>query len=90
MRSVYKLSVAAAALLPLLSCNHDSDSSLPSASGSLMSKRDIAVMLASLPLGAEQVGEVYDAVESSSGNGYDEEYLMSDMAMGSATSKTLL
>ena len=44
-----------------------------------MDKRDIAVMLASLPLGDEQVGEVFDAVNSSSGNGYDEEYMMSDL-----------
>lgn len=44
-----------------------------------MDKRDIAVMLASLPLGGEQVGEVFDAVSSSSGNGYDEEYMMADL-----------
>lgn len=40
---------------------------------------EIAKMISSLPLGAEQLEEVYDAVSSSSGNGYDEEYMMSDL-----------
>ena len=36
-------------------------------------------MLSSLPLGTEQLREVYDAVCSSSDNGYDEEYMMADL-----------
>jgi hypothetical protein len=37
---------------------------------------DVAGILARLPLENEQLQEVYDAVTSSSGNGYDEEYTM--------------
>ena len=36
-------------------------------------------MLSSLPLGSEQLREVYDAVCTSSDNGYDEEYMMADL-----------
>jgi len=39
----------------------------------------VAKLLSSLPLGQEQVKEVYDAVVSSSENGYDEEYMMKDL-----------
>lgn len=41
--------------------------------------RDVAHLLSSLPLTTEQMGEVYDAVNSSSVNGYDEEYMMVDI-----------
>lgn len=44
-----------------------------------LSLRDVAVMFASLPLNPENLDEVYDAVSSSSKNGYDEEYLMKDI-----------
>lgn len=37
---------------------------------------EMAHLLASLPIAREQVEEVHDAVSSSAGNGYDEEYLM--------------
>lgn len=43
------------------------------------SKPELARILSSLPIGAGQVQEVYDAVGESSGNGYDEEYTMSDL-----------
>ena len=36
----------------------------------------VARLLSALPIGTEQVGEVHDAVSSSSANGYDEEYTM--------------
>ena len=39
----------------------------------------VARMLSELPIGQEQLNEVYDAVLSSSTNGYDEEYLMKDI-----------
>ncbi len=45
----------------------------------LMSRRDVAAMLASLPIGASQMDEVYCAVSASSSNGYDEEYMMRDL-----------
>lgn len=44
-----------------------------------MTRREVARMLSSLPLGTEQLREVYDAVCSSSDNGYDEEYMMADL-----------
>lgn len=68
-----------AGVLLLASCVWEKTSSPAPVSKSAASRRDIARMLASLPLEAEQVGEVYDAVSSSSGNGYDEEYMMSDL-----------
>jgi len=40
---------------------------------------EVAGLLSSLPIGAEQVDEVYDAVSSSRLNGYDEEYRMRDL-----------
>ena len=40
---------------------------------------EVAHVLANLPLGADQMGEVFGAVSSSAGNGYDEEYMMYDL-----------
>lgn len=40
---------------------------------------EVAEIMAAVPIMAEQMGEVHDAVTSSSGNGYDEEYTMKDL-----------
>ena len=40
---------------------------------------EVAKILAELPLQEEHLQEVHDAVGASSGNGYDEEYMMSDL-----------
>lgn len=40
---------------------------------------DVAGLLSELRMGQEQLREVYDAVTSSSWNGYDEEYMMRDL-----------
>ena len=40
---------------------------------------EIAAILAALPLETEHMSEVHHAVTSSSGNGYDEEYTMTDL-----------
>ena len=40
---------------------------------------EVAEILSSLPLDKSHMSEVYDAVTSSSGNGYDEEYTMKDL-----------
>ena len=73
----------AACSLALLSCskaqNDGHGSQATSPDGGLMSLRGVARMLASLPIGEEQLSEVWDAVSSSSGNGYDEEYMMCDL-----------
>ena len=40
---------------------------------------EVAQVLANIPLGADQMSEVFGAVSSSSENGYDEEYMMYDL-----------
>lgn len=40
---------------------------------------DVARILSRVPLGSEQVDEVYDAARASAGNGYDEEYRMQEL-----------
>lgn len=44
-----------------------------------VSLSEIARLLSSLPMGEEQFDEVYEAVNSSTANGYDEEYMMADL-----------
>lgn len=50
------------------------DSAIPE-----MTKRNVARILAELPIGSDQLQEVRRAVISSSGNGYDEEYTMESL-----------
>lgn len=45
----------------------------------LLSLEEVARIMSELPMQEEHLAEVHDAVCSSSGNGYDEEYMMSDM-----------
>lgn len=49
------------------------------ASSSYYTLRDVAQLLAGVPLGKEQAAEVHDAALSSALNGYDHEYLMKDV-----------
>lgn len=42
-------------------------------------KKEVARILSELPLQKEQLEEVYDAVNSSTGNGYDEEYTLTNL-----------
>ena len=71
---------AMAAMLPIcISCEKVDHSGDFPAEGEDIELKEVAVMLSSIPLGAEQVGEVFDAVSSSTGNGYDEEYMMRDL-----------
>lgn len=44
-----------------------------------LSLRDMARIFSVLPIGEDQMSEVHEAVNSSSGNGYDEEYMMRDL-----------
>ena len=44
-----------------------------------VSLADVAALMSRLPLEAEHLHEVHDAVSASSGNGYDEEYTMSQL-----------
>ena len=66
--------------LALASCagqKNDLDPSLPETG--LFSLSDVAKILSDLPLETEHLDEVYDAVGSSSGHGYDEEYRLTDL-----------
>lgn len=67
-----------AAVCVAVSCDVSGDESL-SGQESHVSGSDVAEILASLPIGGEHLDEVFDAVYSSSLNGYDEEYMMSDL-----------
>lgn len=44
-----------------------------------ISLEDVAGIIGSIPLGSAQMGEVYDAVSASAGNGYDSEYRMTEL-----------
>ena len=70
---------AAVVLLAASACNRGGVSVEKFDKGGLMTGQELARMLSSLPLGTEQLREVYDAVCSSSDNGYDEEYMMADL-----------
>ena len=48
-------------------------------SSELLTLQDVARMLSSVGLEPEHLAEVHDAVSSSSGNGYDEEYTMKNL-----------
>lgn len=60
------------------SCGHE-ELPQPTIDAAYVSLEDVAVLLASLPIGTEQMEEVHDAASSSAGNGYDEEYRMRDL-----------
>lgn len=83
------------AFLTAPSCNRSEQT--PSVSGEPLpdppvSLRDVAVLLSSIDIGPEQLQEVHDAVSSSSGNGYDEEYTMKNLFVqpGSGVGEELL
>ncbi len=66
--------------LPLLfSCEKEIHLKPVETEGSPVTLDVVAEMLSELPLEQEHFREVHSAVESSSGNGYDEEYTMSDL-----------
>lgn len=64
-------------LMLAISCSRDAaEPAFPESSVSLA---EVAEIMSELPLEPEHLMEVYDAVGASSGNGYDEEYMMSDL-----------
>lgn len=67
------------AVLSLSSC--EIVDNVPEAGAAMQTVKleDVAEILSRIPLGNAQVEEVYMAVTSSSGNGYDEEYMMKDL-----------
>lgn len=74
------LSVCVAAMLTLPACR---EFETPAPETLIPDKRaplaEVARILSSLPLAQGQLNEVRDAVGASSGNGYDEEYMMRDL-----------
>lgn len=67
-------------LLSIVSCEViPTEPSVDIVSESKVSLFEVAQILSALPIGEEQLSEVYTAVTSSSGNGYDEEYTMKDL-----------
>ncbi len=67
-----------ALLCALASCDENQPFD-PTAEQGLFTLSDVAKMLSDLPLESEHLEEVYDAVNSSSGHGYDEEYRLTDL-----------
>lgn len=73
------LLLSALSLVGTYSCER---ASLPESGGReslTVEAADVARILSALDLGPGQYNEVHDAVSSSSGNGYDEEYTMRDL-----------
>lgn len=74
------LTLCCAALVALTACR---EFETPAPENNLPDKRaplaEMARILSSLPIGEGQMNEVRDAVGASSGNGYDEEYMMRDL-----------
>lgn len=66
--------------LALASCAGQKDQlDLPEETQDLFSLSDVAKILSDLPLETEHLDEVFDAVSSSSGHGYDEEYRLTEL-----------
>lgn len=59
--------------------DNDPDKHVKDESSVYVSLNEVASVLSNIPLGVAQLNEVYDAVSSSSDNGYDEEYTMRDL-----------
>ena len=75
----FRFTAALLCALAVAGCDgRKNDLDLPGGQG-LFSLADVAQMLSRLPLEPEHLDEVYDAVNASSGHGYDEEYLLNDL-----------
>ena len=66
-------------VLCFLSCSPQGKPSDSASQSDILSHRGFARVLSSLALDSENLSEVYDAVSESSLNGYDEEYMLSDL-----------
>ncbi len=80
----FRVMAVSAVVLISLSCETVLDNSAPEGGHGDAGTEEIALdrvatLLSALPLEKEHFKEVYSAVESSSGNGYDEEYTMADL-----------
>lgn len=75
--NAFSIAFLSMAALALASCDHDPHGG-PS-SGAPGTLAEVARIFSELPMEQEHLMEVFDAVGSSSGNGYDEEYMLSDL-----------
>lgn len=63
-----------------VSCEHvDHTGEVNDPEARIIPLEDVAKLLSALPIETDQMTEVHDAVSSSDGNGYDEEYMMRDL-----------
>lgn len=63
-----------------VSCEHvDHTGEINDPEAKIIPLEDVAKLLSALPIETDQMAEVHDAVSSSDGNGYDEEYMMRDL-----------
>ncbi len=82
MKQVKLFLLPAVCALALFSCNKaekDVVDPVTTTTQELLSKSGVAQMLASLPIESDHIAEVWNAVNSSNTNGYDEEYMMCDL-----------
>ena len=82
MKSVVNKVASAAIMLAAVSCevlDNDPDKHVKDEDSTYVGLEEVAELLALIPLKSSHVNEVHDAVTSSSGNGYDEEYTMKDL-----------
>lgn len=74
------LFLALAVLSIPVSCEHvDHTGEINDPETRIIPLEDVAKLLSALPIETDQMTEVHDAVSSSDGNGYDEEYMMRDL-----------
>ena len=80
MKRTLILGCLAGIFLPLACERLDNDRDLHTGgNGYIFTLEDVAQLLAAVPVGDAQIGEVRDAVSASCGNGYDDEYTMKDL-----------
>ncbi len=74
-----KIVFAAMTFLAALGCERVDHSGDFAPEPPAVALEDVALILSDIPIGTSQMKEVHDAVGSSSGNGYDDEYMMRDL-----------
>jgi len=83
MRKILSMFSVIAAVLPITFACEEVDvtgqQESVNATHEVITLPDVAKILSEISLGDEQIREVHDAVSSSLGNGYDEEYTMQDL-----------
>ena len=82
LKVFFRLSLAAVLPIMSLSCeivDHELGSEDEAGGACHVGLDQIALVMSEIPLEQEHLNEVHCAVSSSSGNGYDEEYTMSDL-----------